>query len=303
MHIGVGGFSDDSESDPFIILNAVLDQPIMAGPVSGVKREDMQLQSVLGALAHSGVISHRFEVKPGEDPPDRYLVHGGREWGVELTELTVQDIRRELADVRRFGRRLQERLRARRADYPHLRGRIVSLGMLNAAMPKRQEQLLSDIESALQQDLGYVGEGLDLSRGMPSQLNGRGIYGDHGGFHVIVNPALPGDTVDDITVSAFSQSQIHRSEAIAALGKRVEEKDLECNEVLIITCGLVDNYGYTCPADESIFALLMAAGQEGVSILPQKPNHIRGLLIHQWNSLLLLHWESGNDLPWINKES
>lgn len=109
MHIGLGGHAQSDPNDPLIVLGAVLDQPFWAGRISKERREDVQLWSALEALANSGVGRHPLGARVGEDPPDRYLMYGGREWGTELTELTVQDVRRNLAPVRRFGRDLQTR--------------------------------------------------------------------------------------------------------------------------------------------------------------------------------------------------
>jgi hypothetical protein len=298
MHVGLGGYSADAENDPFVILGAVLDQPFLTGPISKDRREDLQLWSMLQALAAVGAARHPLGVRLGEDPPDRYLVHGSRTWGTELTELTVQDVRRDLAPVRRFGRQLQERVRARASEFTHLRGRTVTLAKLpNPPMPRNNEQLLHDFEAVLAEDRGFAGEDMDLSHGLPAQLGKRGIYGDHGPFNLVVNPGVGGN---DIVISAYSQSQVHMSEAIAALGRRVAAKDRDCNEVLVITCGLVDENGYTCPADQSIFQLLRDALQMGISVLPQKPKNIRGILIHLWNTPFLAHWEIGDDLPWAS---
>jgi hypothetical protein len=297
MHVGLGGHSPGAEDDPFVILGAVLDQPFLPGPINKDRREDLQLWSALQALAATGSLSHPLGVRQGEDPPDRYLIHGGRAWGTELTELTVQDVRQDLAPVRRFGRALQERVGARASEFPHLQGRIVTLSKLPAPpMPREHEQLLNELEAVLAEDKGFVGEDLDLSQGLPAQLGTRGIYGDHGPFSVIVNPGVGSSS--EIVVSAISQSQVCLSEAVAALGSRIDAKDQECNEVLVITCGLVDGYGYTCPADQAIFHLLHEALQAGTSVLPQKPTHIRGILIHLWNTPFLTHWETGDDLPW-----
>jgi hypothetical protein len=299
MHVGVGGYSPGAEDDPFVILGAVLDQPFLAGPVSKDRREDLQLWSVLQALAAAGAARHPLGVRQGDDPPDRYLVHGSRIWGTELTELTVQDVRQDLAPVRRFGRALQQRVWARASEFPHLRGRTVTLAKLpDPSMPRDHEQLLHDLEAVLAEDKGFVGEDLDLSRGLPAQLGTRGIYGDHGPFNIVVNPGVGGS--DDIVISAFSQSQVHMSEAIAALGRRVAAKDKDGNEVLVITCGLIDENGYTCPADQSIFQMLRDAVQADISVLPQKPANIRGILIHLWNTPFLSHWEVGEDLPWAS---
>jgi hypothetical protein len=297
MHLGVGGHSPDAPNDPFVILGAVLDQPFLAGPISKERREDLQLWAALEALGGSGVARHPLGTRIGEDPPDRYLVHGGRAWGTELTELTVQDVRHDLAPVRRFGRELQERLRARSSDFAHLKGRLVTLAKLDdSPMPKDYRQLLTELEGVFAADRGFVGEDVDLIQGLPEQLGTRGMYGDHGPFNVLVNPAAGNS---DIVVSASSQTQLRRSDAIAALSARVAAKDKIDNEILLVTCGLVDEKGYTCPADQIIFHFLRESSAAGVSILPQKPTHIKGVLMHLWNSPYLFHWESENDVPWL----
>lgn len=303
MHLGLGGHPEGEEDDPFLLLGGVLDQPYLVGPIAKSRREDLQVWSALQALAVSGVARHPLGTKLGEDPPDRYLVLGDRAWGMELTELTVQDVRQDLALVRWFGRLLQEHLRAREAVFGHLRGKTVTLAKLpDLPMPREQEQLAELLASALEEDKGYVGEDMDLSQGMPRQLGTRGLYGDHGPFNVIVNPACPGGNGNQIVVSAFSQSQVRRSEAIAGLGACVAAKDRDCNEVLLVTCGLVDPKGYVCPADQSIFQLIRQAAEAGVSVLPRKPTHIRGILIHLWNTPFLFHWELGDDLPWTTSD-
>lgn len=304
MHLGVGGHSPGADDDPFVILGAVLDQPFLAGPLSKDRREDLQLWSALQALAGAGAGRDPLGVRPGEDPPDRYLIHGSRTWGTELTELTAQDVRRDLAPVRRFGRELQERVRARAIDFPHLRGRTVTLAKLpDPPMPRDHEQLLKDLETVLAEDKGFAGEDMDFSHppAVGETLGSRGFYGDCGPFNMVVNPGIGGS--DDIWISASSQSQVYMSEAVAALGSRVAAKDNPCNEVLIITCGMVDEKGYTCPADQSIFQLLRQAAEAGLSVLPQKPANIQGILIHLWNSPFLSHWEVSEDLPWTTSTS
>ena len=62
---------------------------------------------------------------------------------------------------------------------------------------------------------------------------------------------------------------------------------------------LVDEKGYTCPADQIIFQFLHDISASGVSIFPEKPKHIKGILIHLWNSPFISHWENENDVPWI----
>jgi hypothetical protein len=72
--------------------------------------------------------------------------------------------------VRRFGRELQERVRARKSEFLHLLGRTVTLAKLaDQPMPGDHEQLLNELEAVLAEYKGIVGENLDLSHGLPSQ--------------------------------------------------------------------------------------------------------------------------------------
>ena len=298
MHVGIIGHEEGKEGDPFVIVGPFLDQPILKGPISGSRREDMQITSALFALAYTGMAPSPVSVRTGDDPPDRFVNLGGREWGLELTELTMPDIRQELADVRRFARNLQNLLTERSDDYRHLQGKSVNLAKSEKPLPKKQGPLLTATAEALREDRGFSGQDMDLSHELPQQLNMRGIYGEHGGFHVIVNPGQPLGDPSSITVSAHGNYQIHLSEAVEALAKRIDEKDKGCNELLLITCGLVDNYGYTCPADEYIMRLLAMSVESGQSVFPRPPKHIKGILIHQWHTQLLYHWERDANVPW-----
>jgi len=300
MHGAIECQSPDDEDDPFVLIGSELDKPELPGPIRKDRLEDLQVWSALQALSYTGLALNPVEVRIGEDPPDRYLVHGTRSWATELTQLTAEDVRAELAPLRHFGRQLQQRLRNRADDFAHLRGRVVTLTKLpGASLPRNPEQLLSEFESILQEDKGFLGleagekeDGFDwgLKPGSP------GLYDDHGPFSLIVH-LNPGN--NEITVSASTPGQIHRSEAVAALAKCIADKDKEPrNEVLIITCGRVDDKGYTCPLDFFIFELLFRAFHAGVSIFPETTN-IRGILINRWNSPFLLSMrKKGSDLPW-----
>lgn len=299
MLIRMAGHKDGAEDDPFLLVGpGPLDYPSIAGPVDQNRLEDLQLWAALSALGLSGLACHPLEVRCGETArPDRWLIHGTRTWGTELTELTVQHVRQELAQVRWFGRQLRQRVLAQASEYSHLKGRMVSLSAVpDRSLPRDFEPLLADLEQVLAEDIGFVGEDVDVSKGFPEHFGSRrGFYGIHGPFIVVANPASGSD---DILISASTQSEVYRSEAITALGKRVTAKDKPGNEVLFVTCGLPDKYGYTCPADQSIFQLLWGAVEPGVEILPPTLVHIRGVLIHLWNTNLFI-LQGTEDLPWI----
>jgi hypothetical protein len=295
MAIGVMGFAEGRPDDPFEMVAAILDQPVLTGPVHKDRREDLQLWSALHALTVCGVALHPLGVSRGDDPPDRWLFRGDRKWGVELTELTIEDVRQDLSLLRAVARELRGRVLEREADFAHLRGRLVVISKDPALdLPRDHGQLLTDLETLLATDQGFVGEGQDLGQGPPKQLGTRGLYGKCGPFDVVANRNT---NSNDIVLSAASPTTIYRSEAIEALGRRVAAKDHGPNEVLIVTCGLPDPRGYTCPADQTIFHLLWLADQAGVPLLPTRPTHLRGVLVHWWSSPLLITWES-HDVPW-----
>ena len=295
MFAWLGGYEEGREDDPMLVIGTALDQPVMVAHSSKDHREDLQLWSALTALGMSGLAKHPIEVAVGQDPPDRVFSVEDHRWGVELTELTIEDIRQSLGPVRQFGRRLQKRVRERAVEFAHLSGRSVSLLALpDRTLPKRDGQLIDELENALLEDKGLPGDGVDLSHGLPQQLDMHGIYGEHGPFMVMANPN-PGST--EITISAAVHMKVHQSEAIAALNNRVATKDDPGNDVLIVTCGLPDAYGHTCPADAAVFQLLWDAEKSGVSVLPDKPAHIKGVLIHLWGSPNLFVWGIG-ELPW-----
>jgi hypothetical protein len=297
VHVGVGGYAADAPDDPMQIVTSGLDQPVFPGPVSKDRREDLQIWGAADSLARQGLARHPLAIDPGDDPPDRYLRHDRRTWGTELTELTFEHVRNDLAPVRAIGRQLEERLRARPTDFEHLKGRVVAMFALpDRPLPEDREQLLNDLEAVLEEDKGYAGQGLDFSQGPPAALNSSGLYGDHGPFHVIANPS-PGGT--DIVVSASTSTRLYRSEVLAALARRAAAKDHAGNEILVVTCGLPDTRGYSCPADLFLFRMLLTADAEGIDLLPVKPTHIKGVLIHSWGSSQVICWGEGDDLPWV----
>jgi hypothetical protein len=301
MHFALEGSESGDEDNPFMVITSVLDRPYMQGPVKKERREDLQLSSAIHAIALVGMGRHPLGVRIGEDPPDRYLVHGGRVWGTELTELTVEDVRRDLGILRQFGRELERRILDRMSDFSHLHGRMVTLGKLPGTSlpkdPKIAEQLFSDLEVVLSEDRGFFGEDMQApSDTGPNHLGSRGLYGHHGPFDVIVN----GGSGGVVYVSATQEIRIDRSEAIAALARSIAVKgDESKNEILIITCGMPNPQGYVCEADQALFHMIREARLAGVPIIPEKPTHIKGILLHLWNTRFFCHFSLSDDVPWI----
>ena len=257
----------------------------MAAALDKERREDLQIWAFLFALATGGYPpAHPVSVESGGNPPDKVIRSPSGTWGCELTELTVESLRADLAPVRSLGRRLQEALAADVSQYDHLRGRLVlamfmPTSMGEAGRPSEEDFTL--LTAALAEDKGCMGQGVDFSQGLPAQLPDRGAYGQIGQFHVAVNL---GGQPDSITVSAGITGTVTRSQAVELLRRRVTAKDIPGNDTLLITCGLPDGKGYSCSLDGWLFHALAEEVERGVELLDVAPSHLRGIALHHWQS-------------------
>ena len=297
--IALGGHAPEDPSDPLWLVPPIGDVPVLTGDVTQDRIEDLQLHGFLSAVAAAGG-RHPLEVLvPATDPPDRILRSIGHEWRLELTELTLQDVRAELAPIRAAGRILQEALRAAADDYKHLRGRLVMIAPIGQELPRDPSADLSAVLEVLKEDRGALSDlQLDYSQGLPEELPQAGFYGDVGVFNVHVNgpPGVPGE----ITVAASTQAQIKQSAALEALEARVRAKDKPANELLLISCGLPDKRGYICSVDTWIFQLLAELHLGGASLVKTEPEYLSAVVLHnfadgRWFGVLQ---REGSDLPW-----
>lgn len=296
------GHEDENPDEPFVLVPpSPVDHRVLAGPVDKDRREDLQLWGWLQALAVHGALRHPVSVGPGGDPPDRFVEVDGTAHAVELTQLTVQDLRVQLARVRQVGRAVEERLAANPAVYKHLTGRMVTLADVSPEAPglnRTLESTTGEIAAALAQDRGYVGLGVDLSDGFPEQWsNSNGFYGEVAGFIVQVNldPGLSGGA--PVQVAASSQGRFTLSEARSLLWARVASKDEARNRVLIVTTGLMDQAGYVCPLDRWLF---LSLAEHGVGEMPREPIHLDAVVLHHFttNDVLVAYQRPGAALPW-----
>jgi hypothetical protein len=289
------GIELGGNDEPSMVVGAVAYTRVPSQP--GLHwREDLQFWSAIHALAYSGKARHPLGVETG-DKPDRRITLGAKSWGTELTQLTINNSRRtELAQLNAFARRLSERLDRQPGVYQHLVGRTVMLeAATGARLPKDNEALLVALTEVLKQDRGHLG---DDAGATGSPIGRTGIYDPVGPFGVNVL-FQPGS--DQIGMVAQRTFQITRSEAIASFVDRIQKKDEPGNDIVIITCGVPDEYGLVCAADYAIFKLLTDAISARVSVLPKKPNHIRGILVHFLNELRIaaIRCEDSDNFPWI----
>jgi hypothetical protein len=177
--VGIHGTQDGSSDDPFWLTPpSPLDAPAIQGPLSKDRREDLQTLSFALAASLVDNRGHPIGIARGGDPPDRIISANDVSIAVELTELTVSEIRSELARARQLGRLLQTELTRCSQRFQHLVGRRVALAVLpaNESEPPEHAQVIQQICAMLEEDRGCVGDGVDLSAGLPDPWpNDRGF--------------------------------------------------------------------------------------------------------------------------------
>lgn len=230
------------------------------------------------ALTHENYLS--VELAKGEDPPDCIVTANGIPYGVELTELTAGDTRREIAEARRLGRDMQARIERDTKEFLHLMGRTIVLNNVppRAFSTAERSAALEEISIALKTDLGFVGDGVDQSHGLPSEWTSRnGFYGSHHGVFVQV---YAGGADEKPMVISMCQAEVRLSDCLKTLEARINAKDRPENDVLLLTCGLPDERGYVCPVDSFMFQFI----QEHSSSLQFRPACLKSIVLHLWNT-------------------
>lgn len=131
--MALAAYSEDDPSDEITIVPAgQADQKVMDGPIERSRREDLQQWDFLRYAAFSDRLAHPIASGPGGDPPDRIWKVGDLSWGVELTELTLENVRAGTARVRQVSRNLQRILDDDTSErFAHLADRLVILKDIN----------------------------------------------------------------------------------------------------------------------------------------------------------------------------
>ncbi|MFN9619071.1 MAG: hypothetical protein ACK55X_05090 [Synechococcaceae cyanobacterium] len=274
------GCEEETGEPLFIIPPSPLDQRVLLTTLAKNRREDIQILSFLAMLALTNENYLSVGLAKGEDPPDCIVTANGIPYGVELTELTAGDTRREIAEARRLGRDMQARIEHDYREFFHLKGRIIALSIAppRAFSPAERSAALEKISIALKTDLGCVGDGVDLSHGLPSEWTSRnGFYGSHHGVYVQV---YAGGGDEKPMVTSMCQAEVRLSDCLQTLEARVNAKDRPGNDVLLLTCGLPDERGYVCPVDSCMFQFI----QEHSSSLEFRPAYLKSIVLHLWNT-------------------
>lgn len=305
MEIALIGYTADDPNDPYTLVPPTwVEHRFLDGPVAKDRREDLQIWGALQALTLRGALLHPVSIQPGADPPDRLISAGNKTFATELTELTLEDLRGRLARVRKVGRAVADELAlAENAPkYAHLAGRQVVIAdtAIDKAHYPEVRLTVDRITAVLSEDRGYIGEGLDLSAGLPAHIGARGTYGEISGLTVHVQlhePPAGVEGTETVAVVASAQSDFRLSEARSLFWSRVTDKDDPRNRILIASTGLVDSGGYICPLDQWLF---MALHEHGVGQPLSAPQHLDAVVLHRFGSheVFVAYERPGASLPW-----
>jgi hypothetical protein len=286
----------DPANEAMWMGTGLIDEPAVPAPLTQRAAEELQIDSFLAAIGRPR--GPGVEARPGADPPDRVVTIGGRSWSLELTALTIDETRGDLARARQVGRRLHAALQAD-SLHAHLIGRKVLLALPSdgrASLPRSLAPTVKKLAGLLTEDRGCVGDGVDFSAGPPAHWpNDRGFYGEHGPFNVQVN----GDgTPGAIEVVSTAQLQVSRSQARAILARRMNDKDRAENEILVMSCCLPDKHGHVCRLESFMFDFLKA--DPGRLDLATEPKHLQGVALHVWDTEDWIEiWRAPNAaVPW-----
>lgn len=294
FQFAIEGFTDDSPDDPVLVTSAAcrLDRPVVPGPVLKERREDLQVMDYVAGLSLKGIARHPLVVGPGEDPPDRRLGHGSDVWGLELTELTVQDARATIAPMRHLGRELADRLRTDKATYQHLVDCEIVWTIIDG---QATTDTLEDAAIALKEDRGvFKNPQLGSDGRLPETLDvSSGAYTDRPGGGILVwAKAQPGP----VSVTVSTTLQLHRSEAVGLLIHRISMKDKPGNRALLMTCALPDASGHACPLDAWLFDLVVEL--ELARHLPA-PTHLDYVTLTLWGTGRSVELFKRASPPWL----
>lgn len=298
MGMAVFVIPESDPSDRLASVVATADRPVLPGPLSKERREDLQTFSFLNGVACQGG-KHPIAVRAGGDPPDRIVTCGSVNWNLELTELTVEHVRGNLAQARAFGRALEEALLDEPERFSHLVGRHVfaSLDPTKTLEANKSPEYIKDIADAVAVDKDWVGKDVDFSQGVGDWPNSNGFYGNIGPFNVQVN--LSDAMAGVISASASAQGDIRLSEAIAGLTDRIQDKDIAANQLLLVSCGVPDGRGFVCGFDEVIFLMLLEKIRAD-GFLPLQPTYLTSVVLHDWRSSRWIEAfrQTGAPCPW-----
>lgn len=255
---------------------------------------DQFLDFAVAAQARGELPSIETYRKPESDPPDLLVKVRGREHGVELTSISTPEVSRQrLSEIRMIGRDLADLVKRESQRFTHLVGTRIILQELasDAQRPPKshrrtpEETIVSRLADALGPSIGVVDRSPLLPLGSPvgtvvtAEVANRGRARIDDSYLLEVHASA--DATAPPNVVANCQVELVDSLLIKTLLDRVQRKDREGTEFLLVTTGLPDKAGYVCPADGYVFELLRRLAFAGRITFPSL-RYIRQIVLNHW---------------------
>lgn len=216
-----GTTAEDGES--FILVVGLLDQQVLEPGWSKPAREKLQVEAFQAAWPPL----IEYEVAPGDDPPDFVLTLDELDpIALEVTQLTLPDYRRDIAQAREMSRSIRNVLDCDAERYQHLVGRSLQVAL--TTIPPRSDiaAVVSEILGGVSKDIGYVGEDVDFSEGPPQQWNSsRGFHGELGGCAIVTVQMGSHPELIEVHVTLANPAKVPMREIFQWLRDAIAAKD------------------------------------------------------------------------------
>lgn len=288
-----GGTNESGEAVLAVTATVFSDYRV-ADRLTQAEIEDRQFLDFAQSAQQRGELPMDLSVaRPPSDPPDLLVTTRGHQHGVELTSITTPEVSRQrLSEVRAIGRHLGELVRSDSTRFAHLVGKQVILSEMASdgqrpprAHRRRTEEIVDQLAQALGPEIGTVDRTpwtnpeSPVGTVVPAEIAMRGRARVEQYYWLEVHQGA--DNVAAPHVVANCQVELARRVVADTLIERIQRKDREGTDFVLVTTGLPNNEGYVCPADSHIFHILHQQAVEGHLRIPPL-GHITQVAINHW---------------------
>jgi hypothetical protein len=290
----LGGTNENGEAVLAVTATVFSDYRV-ADRLTQEEIEDRQfLDFAYGAQQRGELPMELSFVRPPSDPPDLLVTTRGHQHGVELTSITTPEVSRQrLSEVRAVGRNLGELVRSDSTRFAHLIGKQVILSEMasDGQRPprvhrRRMEEIVDQLAEALGPEIGTVDrtpwtnpESPEDTR-IPSEVTMRGRARVDQFYWLEVHQGADNSAAPNVIANC--QVELVRRVVADTLIERIQKKDREGTDFILVTTGLPNNEGYVCPADSHIFHLLHQKAVAGTLQFPPL-RHVTQVAINHWH--------------------
>lgn len=255
--------------------------------------EDLQLLHFLNVTSRTLAVRGPISVRPGSDPPDRVVSWDGLTCNVELTTLTLEQLRPHAARVRKVARELQDAVDADPHAFEHLAGQQVSVHWMSDEALSTERARDDVVRDEVLTVLSYSPTRIPPTS--PDIESVTSAYGEVLGSVVLTTNAIL-EPSRPPQITGTIQSALYQSEVRTVLSRLIAEKDIPDNDILVVTTSSPDSRGHVCPADQWMLQAIVDSHQPSAP----RPVHLRAIFVTDFISgaILCEYIDPNADQPW-----